>query len=61
MGYLFMTSNEATKDFIEKVKNGEFDIVDFDNEELDLTNEFIENSNKEYKESLSSMCNEILK
>lgn len=56
-----MTSNEATKDFIEKVKSGEFDIVDFDNEELVLTNEFVENSNKEYKESLSSICNEILK
>ena len=33
----------------------------FDKEELDLTDEYVENSNKEYKESLTSPLNEILK
>lgn len=58
-----MTSMESAKDFIEKVKNGEFDNVEYDinNDELDLTDEYVENSNKEYKESLSSKLNEILK
>jgi len=58
-----MTSYDAAKDFIDKVKNGEFDNVEHDinNNELDLTDEYVEKSNNEYKESLSSTFNEILK
>ena len=58
-----MTRYDATKDFIEKVKNGEFDNLEYDinNNGLDLTDEYVENSNNEYKESLSSPLNEILK
>lgn len=58
-----MTSIESAKNFIEKVKNGEFDNEEYDinNDELDLTDEYVENSNKEYKESLSSTLNGILK
>lgn len=58
-----MTGNNAAKDFIKKIKNGEFDNVEqnINNDELDFTDEYVENLNKEYKDSLSSTLNEILK